>query len=254
MKVRKKRSRLVISQLIIRVMIVLCIFILITSVFFVLNKKRKVGLLPLKQIVFVGNKHLSDSELTQIAGIKRDVSLISISNVSICKKLLSSPWIKAVKVRKELPYKLTIIVKEAEPFAILDMRDKFFLVDEEGNLLEELKGRSVPFLPVIAGDPYKEKDAFLEAIQLAKAVKKKGFMDNRESVEIIADKLNELSLVVDGLHVKIGPYDYENKLDHFLQLESFIKSEDMNIEYVDLRFKKRAYVKPVINEGKSEKQ
>ena len=52
-------------------------------------------------------------------------------------------------MRKQFPDTLSLVIKESEPFALLDMKGHLFLVDEKGNLLEELRDDSIPFLPVI---------------------------------------------------------------------------------------------------------
>lgn len=252
MRIKKKRSRISISRLIIKSVIFACLLSLIISVYLIIDKNLKLNLFTLKQIIFIGNKHLTDLELMQMAGIRKDASLIQISNGEVCKKLLSSPWIKKVNVRKELPDRLTIVIKETEPFALLDMKGRFFIIDDQGKLLEEIQGGSVPFLPVISSDPFRNREVFLEGLQLVRALQKEGLINNKETVAVLADKLSELSLVIDGVYVKIGPYDYQEKLQKFTQLEDFIKSKGINVEYIDLRFKKRAYVKPINSEALSE--
>lgn len=248
MRIKKKKSRLSISKIILKSVIFACLFSLIVSVYLIIGKDLELNLFVLKQVVFIGNKHLTDQELIEMANIKKGVNLMPISIKEICKNLMKSPWVKKVSVRKELPDRLTIVIKEAEPFALLDMKGRFFIIDEQGKLLEEIQGNSVPFLPVISSDPFKNREVFLESLELVKALQKEGLMNSRESMVVLADKLSELSVVIDGIYVKIGPYDYQEKLQKFAKLEDFIKSEGMNVEYIDLRFKKRAYVKP-LNSG-----
>jgi len=206
------------------------------------------SVLPVKHIVFTGNRHLTDDELKAIAGVHTDQSLFAISNKKVSQMMLKSPWIRSVSIRKEIPDKLLFIVEEAEPLALLDMNTRLFLVDDRGKLLEELKDGSIPFLPVITGDPFKDGAGFLEAIKLAKLMNIKGFSSERDQIEIFAGKPHELTVTIDGTVVKMGSGKYEEKLERLVELEDELKNRGIPVDYIDLRFENRAIVKPIASE------
>jgi cell division protein FtsQ len=208
------------------------------------------SLMPIKHIAFQGNRHLADDELKAFIGIHPGESLVMVSSTKVAQRLLQSPWIRSVNVRKEFPDIVSLQIEEAEPFALLDMSGHLFLVDEKGNLLEELKDASVPFFPVITCDPYKEKEGLAAALALAKLMMEKGFSSERDRIEIIAHKPHELAMIVDGTHVKIGAGGYEEKLERLIRLEEDIKNMVLPVDYIDLRFAHKAIVKPLT--GKSE--
>ena len=198
-----------------------------------------------KAVELSGNEHLTDEELKQVIGLKGNESLLTLSGRKVYEKLKGSPWIQAVSVRKEHPSKLLIRIRETEPFALLDMKGKMFIVDDRGKLLEELKDNSVPFLPVILSDPYHEKEAFREAVNLAKAIKIMGVLHRSQRIEIIAHQPNEIAADLDGVFVKVGAGDYEEKLARFLQIEDEIRKRNITVASIDLRFAKKVIVKPV---------
>lgn len=222
------------------------------------------SVLPVKHIVFIGNKHLTDDELMVLAGIRVNEnnppespftkggkggflgdSLITISNKTVSQRLLKSPWIRSVSVRKELPDTLLLVIEEAVPFALLDMNSHLFIIDDKGKLLEELKDGSVPFLPLITGDPFRESEGFSEAIKLAKLISSKGFLSERDRVEIFVGKPHELTVTIDGTVVKMGSGRYKEKLERLAALEDELKNRGVPVDYIDLRFENRAIVKPV---------
>lgn len=202
-------------------------------------------LFPVRNIVFVGNKHLTDSELETLAGVQMNEGMLMISNKSLSKRLLKSPWIKSVMIRKGFPDTLIIMIEESIPIALLDMKGHLFLIDKNGKFLEKLRGDSIPFLPIITGDPFAEKDGFSEAVKLVKLMHESGFVSERDNIVINTDRPHELTATIDGTLVKIGAGDYEEKLEKFLQIEKDIKNIRIPVDYIDLRFNNKAIVKPL---------
>ncbi|MBI5076158.1 MAG: FtsQ-type POTRA domain-containing protein [Nitrospirae bacterium] len=199
----------------------------------------------MKAVELAGNEHLTDDELKSIGGLRGDESLLTMSSRKVYEKLKESPWIQTASVRKEYPSKLLIRIRETEPFALLDMKGKMFIVDDRGRMLEELKDNSIPFLPVIMSDPYNEKEAFREAVNLAKVIKNMGVLHKKQRIEIIAHQPNEVAANLDGVHVKVGAGEHEDKLTRLSEIEAEISKRHIPVAYIDLRFAKKAIVKPV---------
>jgi len=230
-----------------------CLFYLLGLLFFVgagiflsiLVYRASGSVFPVQEVVFCGNTHLSDAELRALADIGKNEGLFALSPKVVSTRLLQSPWITQVSIRKEFPYRVLIKVQETAPFAILETKGRTYLIDERGKMLEEMKDM-VPFLPVITADPFKNREDFLEALNLAKVVKESKIAAERNRVEIIADKGPEgISMVMDNLVVKMGQGDYEQKLHRLLALEDEIKKRTITVDYVDLRFANRVVVKPI---------
>jgi cell division protein FtsQ len=241
MKVKKKKNK---GSLLIGITAFVLLISALVTVAYVSFIKIKAAF-PIKKIVFTGNKHLSVDELRALAGIHSKDSLITLSGEKISQRLLKSPWIRSVRVRKELPDTLSISVNEVVPFALLDVNGHIFLTNDKGNLLEELKDNPIPFLPIITGDPFKEKEGFSEAITLAKTMNAMGFSSEREQIEIVLSKPQELTSIIDGTVIKIGAGEYREKLERFLELEEEIQKRKIPVDYIDLRFANRVVVKPI---------
>jgi cell division protein FtsQ len=199
----------------------------------------------LHKIVFSGNTHLTDEELKGLSGLKGGEDMITLSASRVSEKITSSPWVREATVRKELPDTVRAVIQEAEPFALLDMTGRMFLVDDEGELLEELRETAVPFLPVIAGNPFEQKSVYSEAIRLVQAMKQSGLLLTKDHIEVIAHDMRELSVNIDGTVVKVGQGDYEEKLTRLAELEGDIRKRQIPVDYIDLRFANRVIVKPV---------
>lgn len=224
----------------------LLLFLAAGAMLFILAYRAGVRQFHVRDVVFSGNNHLSETELRPLAGIAEGESLLGLSTNRVAKNLLKSPWIKAVSVRKDFPEKIFVKIMETSPFAILELNDRSFFIDEKGRMLEELKENSVPFLPVVNADPFNNHEGFIEAINLARAVKDKNIAAERSRIEIISgQKPEDLSMVVDRVVVKVGYGDYEQKLKRLFSLEDEIKKRAVAVDYIDLRFANRVVVKPI---------
>ena len=228
-----------------KVLLVIVLTVSAVAAVVLLMPYRMPSVLAMKSLELEGNEHLTDDELRQIAGLKGNESLLALSGKKVSGKLMESPWIQSASVRKEYPSRLRIRIRETEPFALLDMKGKMFIVDDRGRLLEELRENSVPFLPVILSDPYQEKDAYRGAVDLAKAIKTMGILHRSQRIEIIAHKPNEIAANIDGVIVKIGAGEYEDKLARLLEIEQELKQRNIPVAYLDLRFAKKVVVKTV---------
>ncbi len=198
--------------------------------------------LSLRCFVIAGNTHLSDREVINLMKIKRGSSLLELNSVDLKRQLLRSPWIKRVLIRKELPHTLIVKIKEASPVAILKKKKELYLVDIEGTLLERIK-ESPSFLPVIELKSGNRR-LYRETLLLARVVKSMDYFNDRE-ILIVGKRPEDISLVVDGLLIKVGSGDYTEKLRHLIALSDRIKNFKIPVEYVDLRFKRKLIVRPV---------
>lgn len=199
----------------------------------------------LQRVVFSGNTHLSDEELRSVSGLAGGENLLVLSGKKVAAAMAKSPWVRSAAVRKELPDSVHVLIQEAEPFALLDMRGRLYIVDERGRMLEELKDTPVPFLPVIAGNPFDAKEAYAEGINLAAAIKKTTLLSSKDRIEVIAHKLQELAVNIDGVVIKVGQGEYDEKLGRLMELGEEIKSRRIPVDYIDLRFANRVVVKPI---------
>ncbi len=226
-----------------------CIFAIAIIIYIYLYRHPVKPVFSVNHVAFMGNKHLADDELRALAGIRLNESMFAVSGKEVSRQVLKSPWVRSVSLRREFPDTVSITIKEAEPFALLDKDGHLFLIDEKGKLLEELKDNAVPFLPVIESDPFKEKEGFSEALNLVKFMNTKGFSSERDRIEVIAHRPHDLSVRVDETVVKVGTGGYEEKIERLVQLEEEIKKMGISVDYIDLRFADKAIVKPATNKA-----
>jgi len=210
-----------------------------------LGVKLLLGAFPVRKIIVSGNYHLDENEIKSAVRNSYGRNLLSLSFDDLDVMLKKKAWIKNAVFRKQLPDTLMINVEESAPKALLSLNGRMFLVNADGNVLEELEDKSTPFLPIITGiDPQKDKGGMLEALKLVDGLIEKDFLAHTDSIEIML-KPYGLGINMDGVFVKVGFGRYPEKLGRWKDIETEIKKQDVNIDYVDLRYEDEVVVKPL---------
>ena len=192
----------------------------------------------------IGAYHMEKKEVISISKIEKGEPLLKISLREIENRLEQNAWIKSASIKKQLPGTLLIKIKEAEPMAILSLKKRLYLMDDEGEILERLKGDGVSFLPVIKNINPEKKEDMAEALKLVSTLNDKNIIARSDSIEIGVESYG-LKINMDGELIKVGYGDYSAKFDRWMALEPEIRKKGMPIKYVDLRFKDSVIVKPL---------
>ncbi len=197
-----------------------------------------------KEIVVAGNYHLDEADVISSAGINMGAPLFKVEFSDLDQRLRENAWIKKVALRKQYPGTIMINIEEAVPKALLSRKDRLYLIDAEGELLERIEGETTPFLPVIKGINPKNKKGMTEALKLIEVLATKNSLVNRESIEIGQESYG-LTMHIDGEFIKVGYGNYSKKFDRWIELEPEIRKKGVAVKYVDLRFKDSVIVKPI---------
>ncbi|NOY38903.1 MAG: FtsQ-type POTRA domain-containing protein [Nitrospirae bacterium] len=207
---------------------------------------KTADIMRINRIEVTGNKHLSDKEVISLMKLGHGESMLRISSRELSERMLESPWIRDVVIRKELPHTLIVKVREAEPLALLKRKGHLYIVSRGGEVLEELS-QTIAFLPVIRMDSTR-KSLLGEALKVAGIVREDGFFSD-EAIEIIAKTPEDMTLKIGDLTVKIGKGNYRRKLARLIQLEDEIVRRGIPAGYVDLRFSRRVIVRAAKGKG-----
>jgi len=207
-------------------------------------------LLHVTEIVFKGNHHLKNEELSALCQVRSNSELFGVSGRDIYRNLKQSPWIKDAAVRKELSGVVLIKVTERLPIALLRLDDKTFLIDKEGIVLEQMKEGSLLLLPMIKDiDPVKNGETYAGAVRFVRVLYDKRVVSYNGDVEITGQKPEDIALKIDKILIKVGMGDFEKKLERLAFVRDEIERRNMTVEYIDLRFADKIIVKPAPQEG-----
>lgn len=109
-------------------------------------------LFHVRDIEVTGCSHLNPDYIRALSGINRDTRFFGVNAGEVEKSLQSEFWVESVSIKRKLPLRLVIHVKERQPWASVPMVGRLFSVDVSGVVLEELPAAD-PVLPLILDLP-----------------------------------------------------------------------------------------------------
>jgi cell division protein FtsQ len=171
--------------------------------------------------------------------------------------LLKSPWVRDVSFRRSLPSTVDVQVHERTPIAIGRLGNKLYLVDEHGASIDEFgpqyPGLDLPIVDGLAaghGAAMDEERAALAARVIVAIRQKPSVADKLSQVDVTDVHDATVLLTDDPAQLRVGDTRFLERLESYLSLSAALHQRVPNIDYADLRFDGRVYVKPA---GKTEK-
>ena len=102
-----------------------------------------------REVVVRGNRRLAPDDVRRAAGVEPGSSIWDVDCRTAEGRLVAEPWIRNAHVRRELPSRVVIAVREEHPVAILATTHGV-----GAPTLYYLASRGRVFAPVRTGDPY----------------------------------------------------------------------------------------------------
>ena len=131
--------------------------ILFLSLLFVLGHDvvTQASMFEARHIVVLGNRHLAESEILDLADIEPGSNIFAVNLVKARKQLLSNGWIAEARVGREIPDRLVLRIREHEPVALLDLGEKYVL-SREGTVIKRWEITDTFMLPLVTGLSYSD--------------------------------------------------------------------------------------------------
>jgi len=211
-------------------------------------------LLEVNRIVVHGNERLSKGEVLAVLSGLRGESLLWTDLDAWRRRLLSSPWVRDAALRRSLPATVDVVVSERQPIGIGRINGgDMYLVDERGVIIDQYGPQYADLdLPIIDGLAAVNQDGSLTderradlAARLMTALRAKPQVARRVSQIDVADLHNAAVILTgDPAVIQLGEDQFLPRLQGYLELASALRERVADIDYVDLRFDDRIYVRP----------
>ena len=209
--------------------------------------------LRVSEIHVRGNQHLARGDVMALLAGLEGQHLLQTDLEGWRRRVLGSPWVEQVTLRRVLPSTVEVTIRERLPIAIGRIRGDLYLVDEQGLVIDEYGPNYAQFdLPIVdgladagAGEPAIDPARAGLAADLLRALEQQPVLMKRISQIDVASAHDAVVLLdQDPALVHLGEEQFVQRLQRYLELHEALHSRVPDIEYVDLRFDDRVYVRP----------
>jgi cell division protein FtsQ len=217
--------------------------------------------LQVDRIVVRGNERLSKGEVLAVLNGLRGENLMWTDLDQWRKRLLASPWVRDAALRRSLPSTVEVVVSERVPIGIGRIAGDMYLVDDRGVIIDQYGPQYADLdLPIVDGLSASPSDtgSLTDEPRAQLAARVIGALKARPQVarrlsQVDVTDVHNASVIMngDGAVIHLGEDLFLQRLQAYLDLATALHERVADIDYVDLRFDDRIYVRPTTTEKKN---
>lgn len=197
-----------------------------------------------------GHERLSLGEISMLLDGLRGRNVMVTALDPWRDRLLGSPWVKDAALRRVLPDAVEVMIIEREALAIARAGRSLQLIDAEGTVIDEFGPRYAALdLPLIEGldlggdAPVDARRtalalAALDDLSAAGMLWRVSQLDVSRPYDAVVT-LNDASTLL-----RLGDARFSERLRSYLDMARRLQAMASELEYVDLRFDDRVYIRP----------
>jgi len=211
--------------------------------------------LEISRVTVRGNERLATGEILALVAGMKGRNILTVNLAEWRDRLLSLPWIEDAALRRTLPSTVEIQVRERRPVGVGRMATGLYLVDARGVIVDEFGPNYADLdLPIVDGlarptrmGPSAVDDArALLASRVIAALNTRPDLAAKVSQIDVSDD-HDAVVILDGdtTMLRLGDDAFVERLQQYVDLAPALRERVAEIDYVDLRFDERLYVRPV---------
>lgn len=216
--------------------------------------------LQVRRVAIRGNVRLSTGEIRALTDGLAGSSILTVDLSLYRRRLLDSPWVEHVAMRRLLPSTVEIFVSERRPIGVSRLRGQLYLVDRRGTIIDEFGPQYADFdLPIVDGlvrAPGSRDSSIDEAradlaARVIDALAGHQELAARVSQIDVSDVHNAVVLLDDDAALLyVGEEQFAERLQYYVDIAPALRRNVQDLDYVDLRFGERVYVRPAGGAGR----
>jgi cell division protein FtsQ len=235
------------------------ILIAVSATVYAVDGLVHASVLRIRKIAVRGHVRLSNGEVQALVDGLRGSSILTVDLPTYRARLLESPWIADVALRRVLPSTVEVFVSEREPIATCRINGQLYLIDRSGTLIDEFGPKYQKFdLPILdgvtrvpsSGEPLIDDARVALAARVIDSVATNPALAERVSQIDVSDLFDAVVLLDDDpalLHV--GTEKFAERLQGYIDLADRLRETVPEIDYASLQFDGRIYVKGAGSSG-----
>jgi cell division protein FtsQ len=216
--------------------------------------------LQVSRITTRGNERLSKGEVLALLDGLRGRNIVAVDLAEWQGRLLASPWVEHAHLRRVLPSRIDVELRERHPIGVARLGAALYLVDASGVVIDEhgpnYADLDLPMIDGLAARPGQNASAIDErrarlAARVIAAIGRRPDIAKRVSLIDVSDAHDAVVMLAqDTAMLRLGEDDFAERIQQYLDVAPALRERVEQIDYVDLRFDERVYVRPVKTRGK----
>ena len=212
-----------------------------------------VSMFRIDNISISGNQYLSNGGILSLVNEIQGKNIFKV-NLNLGRDhLLASSWVKTATLRRVFPSTIEIVVEERLPIGLARFDSRLYLIDSEGIIIEEygpafssFKLPIIDGLEIVTGNGNEVDPARADLLaEVTRELESQALLANRVSQIDLSNPHNVVVLLTDdSTFLHLGTDKYAERIDEYLELIPAIRARVTDIDYVDMRFDQRVYVRP----------
>jgi cell division protein FtsQ len=207
--------------------------------------------LSVQRIIVRGTARLSANDVITLAGDLRGENILRLSLDSTRNQIMTSSWVGDAAITRVLPSTIEIEITERLPMAVGRLGSRLVLVDRSGVVIDEYTAAYHDLdLPIVDGlvDPSGTAQASPEPVALTGALMgalaaQPRLLHAVSQVDVSNPHDAVVLLEGDAAWLHLGETRFVERLQHYLELKPTFDERFRDVDYVDLRFDHRIYVR-----------
>jgi cell division septal protein FtsQ len=212
------------------------------------------SLLQVQRIRVHGNVKLSVGEVQALMRGLQGSNILTTNLARYRNRLLESPWVAEVALRRVLPSTVDVYVSERRPFGLCRLGNQLYLIDRDGTVMDEFGPQYAEFdLPIVDGLVRAPKNG-APTVDEARAGLAARVVDSIQGSQDLIKRVSQIDVTDahdavilldnDPALLHVGEEKFRERLQSYLEISDALRQRIPDIDYVDLRFDQRVYVKP----------
>jgi cell division protein FtsQ len=198
-----------------------------------------------------GNHRLSSGEVLSLVSDLRGQSILEIDLEEWRRAVMDSPWVADASLRRTLPSTVDIVILERAPLGIGRINGSLYLVDDRGTVIDEYGPNyadlDLPIIDGLSGAPGDENTNMFRALlarRLLDALRVQNLAGRISQIDVTDARNAVVLLDDDPTQLRLGNERFVERLQSYFELVPTLREQVPDMDYVDLRFDERVYVRP----------
>jgi cell division protein FtsQ len=227
--------------------------IVVFAGYLALDRVVNASTLQVSRITVKGASRLSTGEVRALVDGLRGTNILTADLSRYRRRLMESPWVADAALRRILPSTVEILISERSPVGVCRLGSDVYLLDRSGMLIDEFGPKYADFdLPLIDGVVRKQggPNSVIDEQRTALAVRVIDALAPHKALatrlsQVDVSSLNDAVVLLDDdpAYLHLGTERFVERLKVYLEIGSALRERVPELDYVDLRFGSRIYVR-----------